>query len=63
MKRTYRLRVQSQKEVRQAACWYESERRGLGKEFRKAVQHDPINNRIRTISGIPSAAELRRLLN
>jgi len=38
MKRTYRLRVQSQKEVRQAACWYESERRGLGKEFRKAVQ-------------------------
>lgn len=39
MKRNFRYSRRSQKEVRQAACWYESERKGLGGKFSKAVEN------------------------
>ena len=37
MSRPYRLRPEAQKEMRQAACWLDAERKGRGAEFTNAV--------------------------
>lgn len=37
MKRSRRYRHSAEIELHRAACWYDSERKGLGAKFRKAV--------------------------